>query len=250
MSGITHFFLRSSSLLFDFASRLFWRNTLDFSSSVYLTHMKYISVLLLLSLCLFSLSAQIPVEEETLHHVLYEDEEIRILEIIALPGDTAAIHQHNYNYCYISTAGGKMWLEDEGEEGRTVNLPTHYAGGKFELNEAPFIHRFANIDTSLISFFTVEHKLGKVTREVSGDLMEDNILTSKLFSIRKLRILPLSARSLPHQGTAVLLNLNKDSLLSSGNEKVVYWKCFDAQELIQIQNMGKETIDVALFEIF
>ena len=46
-------------------------------------------------LSLLNLSGQILLEDEPLHHILYEDEEIRILEIIAMPGDTALMHQHD-----------------------------------------------------------------------------------------------------------------------------------------------------------
>ena len=64
------------------------------------------------------MDAQIPVAEEPLHHVIFEDEQVRVLEIIALPGDTALMHQHDYNYCYIAVQGGKLWLEDQGEKSR------------------------------------------------------------------------------------------------------------------------------------
>jgi len=212
--------------------------------------MKFLSLFFLLYFLINSIAAQIAVEDEPLHHVLYEDAEIRILEIVALPGDTAAMHQHNYNYCYIATAGGKMWLEDAGEEGRIVTLPTHYAGGKFELEKAPFVHRFANIDTAIISFFTIEHKVGVVTHDDILPLPNDSIMASELFAIRKLSLPPLSARVLEHDGTAVLLNLSRNPLLHTESEHVVYWKRFDAQEKIQIHNMSEKEIIIALFEVY
>jgi len=153
----------------------------------------------LVVICFIQLSmyAQIPVADEPLHHVIHEDDEVRILEIIAVPGDTAQMHQHDYNYCYIAVKGGKMWLEDQGEDSRTVALPDYYCGGKFDLENNPFVHRFANIDTSEIQFFTIEHKSGLASLKRSKENLDHVILENELFRVRKLEIAPLSSLE-PH----------------------------------------------------
>ncbi len=212
--------------------------------------MKRIYTLLIYVFLVSHLAGQVPVHEEPLHHVIYEDEEIRILEIEAIPGDTSLVHRHDYNYCYIATQGGRLWLEDLGEQSREVNLPTHYAGGKFELSEGPFVHRFANIDTSNISFFTVEHKLGIPRIAVAQSLPEDAILKDSLFVLRKLELEALSGLQIPHKGTVILLNLSKSALLFTGAEPISYWKRFDAKDACRISNMHKEAISVAIFEIY
>lgn len=197
-----------------------------------------------------SLWAQIPVAAEPLHHILYEDEEIRVLEIVALPGDTALLHQHDYSYCYIATQGGKMWLQDLGEESRTVNLPTHYAGGKFELANGPFAHRFANIDSVTIRFFTVEHKSGIASLSAERPLPSDNILKSELFTVRKMNLAPLSAMEVPHNGTAIILNLTEIPVFSSKNQPIEYWTRFSRNEPIYVQNLAQDSILCAVFEIY
>ena len=167
-----------------------------------------------------------------------------------MPGDTALMHQHDYNYCYISTQGGKMWLEDLGKESRVVNLPTHYAGGKFNLLEGPFTHRFANIDEQEIRFFTVEHKSGTASQTVSKPLPEDNILESDLFTVRMLNLSPLSAKEIPHDGTIIVLNLAESPLFITRNQPIEYWRRFDQNESVYIQNLAQDTISCAVFEIF
>lgn len=197
-----------------------------------------------------NLLSQIPVAEEPLHHILYEDEEIRVLEIVALPGDTALMHQHDYNYCYIATQGGKMWLEDLGEESRAVSLPTHYAGGKFNLAEGPFTHRFANIDNKDIRFFTIEHKSGVASGIIRKPLPADVILESDLFTIRKLQLVPLSAMKIPHSGTTIVLNLSSLPLSFSQGQKLEYWSKFNREEPIYLQNLAQDTVQCAVFEIY
>lgn len=219
-------------------------------SILYLAAMRLLFYFLIVVSSLLNLSAQIPVGEEPLHHILHEDEEIRVLEIIATPGDTALMHQHDYNYCYIATRGGRMWLEDYGKESREVKLPTHYAGGKFNLSEGPFTHRFANIGDNNIRFFTVEHKTGIARQSVSKPLPADNILESKLFTISKLNLAPLSSLKIPHKGTVILLNLAEDLLFISENQPLEYWALFERNESIYIQNMAQDTIPCAVFEIY
>ncbi len=216
---------------------------------LYLASMRRLLVIyfLISSLNLFS---QIPVAEEPLHYILYEDEEIRVLEIIALPGDTALLHQHDYNYCYIATQGGKMWLEDLGKESRKVLLPTHYAGGKFNLSEGPFTHRFANIDEHDIRFFTLEHKLGKVSNTRLESLSHDFILDSDLFTIRKLQLNPLSAAKIPHSGTVIVLNLSRLPLAYTEGKEIEYWRRFTSKEPIYIQNVSQDTLQCAIFEVY
>ena len=212
--------------------------------------MKFLFSIVIAALIGASITAQIPVAEEPLHHVIYEDDEVRVLEIIAIPGDTALVHRHDYNYCYIAVKGGILWLEDLGEESRVVALPTHYVGGKFELNKSPFVHRFANIDTVQIQFFTIEHKLGVPSREVSSILRDDIVLKDDLFTVRMLEIAPLSSIPIIHEGTTILLNLSSDPLLFSGEKAVPYWMHFAEDEGLHISNMSNTSILVAVFEIY
>jgi len=212
--------------------------------------MKYLCLGIFLICIVQNTQSQIPVANEPLHYILYEDADIRVLEIVAMPGDTALMHQHDYSYCYIAIKGGKMWLEDLGKESRTVNLPTHYAGGKFDLITGPFTHRFANIDTSEIQFFTVEHKSGIASIPLPSELPKENILESELFTIRKLEIAPLSSKDLAHNGLAILLILGENSLITTGEEKLEYWKRYVKDEPIRVINMAKVSTPIAVFEIY
>ena len=212
--------------------------------------MKYAFIVLMYFVSWQSIICQIPVGEEPLHHILHEDATIRILEIVAMPGDTALMHRHDYNYCYVATQGGKMWLEDLGEDSREVQLPTHYAGGKSELSNGPFIHRFANIDTTAIRFFTVEHKTGIPQRIVSSSLGEDYVFKNDLFSFRKLEIAPLSSKVIVHTSLAILLNLDEHALGISGKQALEYWQLFDNEESIRVHNMENVSVSIAIFEIY
>jgi hypothetical protein len=203
-------------------------------------------------LCLFqSLAcAQILVADEPLHHVIYEDTQVRVLEIVALPGDTAQMHQHDYNYCYIAVNGGQLWLEDLGEKSRTVSLPDHYCGGKFDLENNPFVHRFANIDNSEIRFFTIEHKSGLASPKQNMERVEYVILENDLFVVRKMEIPPLSGLQVRHNRKCFLLNLSGNPMLFSGDQAVSYWEHKNSDEKIQLSNLSDQAILIAVFEIY
>ena len=212
--------------------------------------MRNLFVLTLLCLVQHLISAQIPVAEEALHHVIYEDAEVRVLEIVAVPGDTAQMHQHDYNYCYIALEGGELWLEDLGEDSRTVSLPDHYCGGKFDLENNPFVHRFANIDTVDIRFFTVEHKSGVASSKRSGERLDHVLLENDLFVVRKMELTPLSSLKLRHERKCFLLNLNGDPMLFLGEQAMVYWEHKPSAGTLLLSNLSKKTILVAVFEIY
>lgn len=212
--------------------------------------------IVVISLCSLASFAQIPVADEPLHHVIFEDNQVRVLEIIALPGDTSLTHQHDYNYCYIAVKGGKLWLEDEGEKSREVNLPNHYCGGKSELENNPFIHRFANIDTSEVRFFTVERKPEKSTipRKKSKILDPEKnpnvILENELFRVQKREIPPKTSMALSHTGKSFLLNLSSNPLFYLGNDEVSYWTLHEGEEKMKLSNLSGQTILFAIFEIY
>jgi len=218
--------------------------------SLYLTGMKPVLFLYTFLLLTFALDAQIPVAEEPLHHIIYEDDEVRVLEIIALPGDTAIMHQHDYNYCYLAVKGGKLWLLDKEKDSREVNLPDHYCGGKFDLIGNPFVHRFANIDTSQIQFFTVEHK-GSPPKAVKViNRTDDIILENDLFMVRKMEINPLSSLVLDISDKVFLLNINQVPKLFSNGQEVAYWEHNAAKEKLLLSNMSEQSILIAVFEIY
>lgn len=217
---------------------------------LYLGAMKKLIAFPISLFILVQLFGQIHVADEPLHHVIHEDEDIRILEIIALPGDTALMHQHNFNYCYIALQGGKLWLEDEGKENREVNLPTHYCGGKFDLQNNPFVHRFSNIDDHEIRFFTIEHKGKSSTAIRPTTRRKDMVLENDLFLVRTMKITPLSSVTLSHQGKTILLNLSLDPLLFSGDKEVPYWQSFGGLDKLHLSNMSKTDISIAIFEIY
>jgi len=212
--------------------------------------MKSIFAFVFLALIQYSISAQISVADEPLHHVIYEDSLVRVLEIIAAPGDTAQMHQHDYNYCYIAVKGGKLWLEDQGQESRIVSLPDHYCGGKSDLENNPFVHRFANVDTTDIRFFTVEHKSGFASAKRSVDRLDHVILENDLFMVRKIEIASLSSLRFIHERRCFLLNLSADPMLFLGDRSVPYWVHQKADEKLLLSNLSEQAILMAVIEIY
>lgn len=194
-------------------------------------------------------SAQIPVEEEPLHHTIYEDEYHRVLEIIVQPGDTALMHEHRYNYCYIALKGGRMWLEDKGKDPRTVNLPDHYCGGKFQLEDNPFVHRFANIDSMPIRFFTVEHKRISSAELHIPMLDKDVLLSNNLFLVSRQSIDAYEELVITTDRITYVVNLTEDAPIMVNGSLMNYWKRFEADERVSFINQDHNTSSFVIFEV-
>ncbi|HRW75034.1 MAG TPA: hypothetical protein P5563_03975, partial [Saprospiraceae bacterium] len=57
----------------------------------------------------------IPVYQEPYHHLVFANDEIRILDVRLQPGDTSAWHVHRDAITYIGLEGSRIWLDVPGE---------------------------------------------------------------------------------------------------------------------------------------
>ena len=108
---------------------------------------------LTLNLC-FSIKAQLPVREEPRHHLVFENEYVRILDVHLKPGDTTEYHLHNTPSVFImltSTATGSQLYGEEISRGISAAKTIYYDS----LNEARY-HRVWNEDKSWFHVNDVE----------------------------------------------------------------------------------------------
>jgi len=113
-------------------------------------------LLFVLIVKLTNLHAQVPVHEEPRHHVLFQNKEIRILNVIIPPGDTTLYHIHNTPSLFIfftETITGSQLLEGKASNGKST--PGNIS---FENLSAPNIrtHRVWNADKDTFHVIDVE----------------------------------------------------------------------------------------------
>jgi hypothetical protein len=115
-------------------------------------------VLLFFYLFLFTrnINAQVPVSKEPRHHVVFENEKVRLLNVLLPPGDTTQFHEHSTPSVFISftkTNTVSQLIHQEPVES------TSSAGSVwFENLKAPNIkiHRVWNEDTAAFHVMDVE----------------------------------------------------------------------------------------------
>ncbi|MFZ1807518.1 MAG: hypothetical protein WAU36_09865 [Cyclobacteriaceae bacterium] len=207
--------------------------------------MKYgIYFIFLLSLNGF---AQIQVHEEPLHHPVFRNENARILDVIAHPNDTSLIHQHSYNYCYVTIDGGKIWVENKGEDGRTLELPVGFTGGYFENPQQPLVHRFANRSDGLIRLIAIENLTHGNTKDSIHPLLtnEELLINNHQFLVTKISLSPSQQLDFHSTLNTIIVNTGQTPLsVNIKSEELADWRWLNAGSQISIYN--QETINVSI----
>lgn len=117
--------------------------------------MKYFLCIALLIISCRQLSAQMPVSKEPRHKVVFENNKIRVLNVILPPGDTTFYHVHSTPSAFIfftRTNTASQLINGQPTSGYSV------AGNIFfeDLYTHQRIHRVWNIDTTTFHVMDVE----------------------------------------------------------------------------------------------
>lgn len=214
--------------------------------------MKY--CILLLWVFYFHGYAQIQVHEEPFHHPVFLKSSVRILDVVTHPNDTSLIHQHSNNYCYVTLNGGKIWVENEGEEGRTLELPTGFVGGYFENPRQPLVHRFANRSDDLIRLIAVENLTAGSNNDSVFQLManEEVIVDNSYFFITQIPLSPSQQIDFYSSLGSVIINPDQNPLLMRVNDKpepLNDWAWLDAKSHTSIHNQGSKKANIMVIRL-
>ena len=131
--------------------------TADQTLYLYSMQKKYFGIVtLLLSLLT---AAQVPVREEPRHHLVFENDQIRILDVFLAPYDTTQFHVHNTPSVFTTftkTATGSQLISGHPSGDLSV------AGNSwYDSLSTPRIHRVWNEDTAWFHVMDIELIAGK-----------------------------------------------------------------------------------------
>jgi hypothetical protein len=104
----------------------------------------------------FQLIAQVPVSREPRHHVVFENDKVRILNVLLPPGDTTQYHVHSTPSLFISfTKTNTSWQRINEQPVSSISVAGYIW---FENLNPPHIkiHRVWNMDTSTYHVMDVE----------------------------------------------------------------------------------------------
>ncbi|MCF8237422.1 MAG: cupin domain-containing protein [Saprospiraceae bacterium] len=213
--------------------------------------------------CLFLLmgfaTAQepIPVYLEPYHHLVFENSEVRILDVRLQPGDTSQWHIHHNAITYIGLEGSRIWLDVPGEQPRSVYLPDDFWGGDIEYPEQPFVHRIANIGDHPFRLMAVEHLQPRSDRSLENTDLEgwEALDINPYFALHRLTLEAGSAHEDLLPGPGLLICRGKGQMLIQGAEGIVSldhgnWMTWPiGEERFVLANTGTQPVEVLLLHL-
>ncbi|MFT4770594.1 MAG: hypothetical protein ACI9CP_001164 [Cryomorphaceae bacterium] len=104
----------------------------------------FLFVITVLQHSAFSQDSPYPfVHKEYFHEPIFENGQIRVLNVSASRGDTTAFHRHCYPILYITLKGTMVSLKEPSSKWKEVELPAGWIGHDLYQNDSCYVHRFA-----------------------------------------------------------------------------------------------------------
>src|ERR671933_1885186 len=92
---------------------------------------------------LFHTSSQspVPVSREPRHHLKFENQFVRVFDVLVPPGDATLFHVHANDYVFVTVGGARLKAEVMGDRPSDLNL----TAGEVRFSKAPLTHRVTNV---------------------------------------------------------------------------------------------------------
>ena len=116
--------------------------------------MKLIACAFLSLVSLFPSIAQSPVAvaEEPRHHLKFENEFVRVFDVVVPPGDATLFHVHAKDYAFVSIGDANLKAEILGSQPVDLILKD----GEVRFTKGPVTHRVTNISSAPFRNITIE----------------------------------------------------------------------------------------------
>jgi hypothetical protein len=199
--------------------------------------------------------SQLPVSKEPMHHNVFENSYLRVLDVHLAPGDTSLFHKHETPSVFIVLNPVKTGSEVIIEDGASTALLKDSAISFESFARSPRIHRVWNADTSEFHVMDVEilnkdHRdIGPTTKSADFRLLFDEQ------SLRGYRVtLKAGGKiSLPASYPYLVVCLNDAASNAIINKKVFIKKgdylFIKPGEKISFNNKGKQAYSFAVIEV-
>jgi quercetin dioxygenase-like cupin family protein len=100
-----------------------------------------------------SIQSPVPVLNEPRHHLKFENEYVRVFDVVVPPGDTTLFHVHSNDYAYVGIGAATLKAEVFGS-GTSQDLILK--DGEARFTKGPITHRVTNIASSPFRNITIE----------------------------------------------------------------------------------------------
>jgi len=222
----------------------------------YIMHKFYFST----TFCLFTIlhfQAQVPVRMEPMHHNIFENTRVRILDVHIPRGDTTLFHIHATPSVFLILSNVKTGSQVISEEDRSLNPVPHFGNIYFEgFYIKPRIHRVWNEDTAAFHVMDIE-LISKKYIAIDSPLHQEAfvfLFEEKPVRGYQLNLLPEKTVHILGRKADILAVLQTDfvqDIIINGRAfkrkgEFVY---IPAETPVDFQNNGKQSAVFAFFEI-
>ncbi|HMF56927.1 MAG TPA: hypothetical protein VK619_11345 [Pyrinomonadaceae bacterium] len=94
----------------------------------------------------------VPVESEPRHHLKFENQYVRVFDVMVPPNDATLFHTHSNDYVFVTIGGANLKAQVMGAQPVDLNLTT----GEVRFSKASLIHRITNVGSTPFHNITVE----------------------------------------------------------------------------------------------
>ena len=203
-------------------------------------------------------ASAVPVEYEPMHHPVYANQLLRVLDVVIPAHARTLYHTHTHDIAGVTISPGPFRSEEAGIP--AVDEPPDEPGNVwFEAHQTPYTHRGTNLGERPIHLVAVEllGRQDQVGRPVSGDDGGEAVQLENA-RIRVVRFSLEQGESAPahsHHGTYALVALNtgrlSDACGQPGPRAIADagFICVGDDAPHQISNAGDSLITVLEFEV-
>jgi len=201
-------------------------------------------------------SAQVvPVSKEPMHHNVFENSFLRVLDVHVLPGDTTLFHKHETPSVFIVLTPVKTGSEVIIEDGKSTALSKDAAISFESFARSPRVHRVWNEDSIEFHVMDVEI-LNKDPRDIQSYPTQPGLrllFDEKTVRGYRLTLNPNSKITVPSPGPSLVVCLD-NGLKNVKLNKTSLWKKGDflflpAGEQLVFDNKDEASFSFAVIEI-
>jgi hypothetical protein len=125
-----------------------------------LARTRFIAVAAAVAAAFTAAAAQVPLENESHHRVVFQNSELRVLDVAVSPGEATLDHRHDYDIVTVSmTAGTRTRTQAPGQPWGDVRPPRPLGDATVaEYAGKPASHRVENVGDAPYQLFAVENR--------------------------------------------------------------------------------------------
>jgi quercetin dioxygenase-like cupin family protein len=157
----------------------------------------------------------VPITSEPRHHPVFENDDVRVFDVLVPAGGATLFHLHERDYVYVTIGGARLKAENAGQA--PTDLPLK--AGDVRFAAGPLTHRVVNIGATPFRNLTVELRTPPAGPLPALDPAAGQtvVLENSRVRVVKLVLAPGAATALHHHPGRSLVVVVRDGVVTTQN---------------------------------